>query len=305
MTAASPSKMSSSTKIAAMVAAGAGTAGMPVAAQDTPEKLDLGVTVKIEGGAVAADYADKLGLAETVLTDAFGANNVTSSSGIGVYGSVGVSRAFDQNWDWSVSASGYHVPDKVVSGSIPASSATVSADAGAWSSMIDMDIGRNWEIKNAKVRMGVGVEQARAYQNKGFGLEQDIAPTAPATGHVTVGRTFSGLGPRISASVSQPINAAGTLSVIGNMGIASLHGSSNLIASASGNFLASTILSQSSVDASVMSYSGMIGLAYDVSPTMQVSGGYRMQVFDNASTDFIFDQQIKMQAAFVGMQVKF
>lgn len=188
-----------------------------VAAQETKSPLVL----TFEGVAGTGNHANAYG------SEKFGAPDGAFSvfdDDMAFVGSIGLSRAIDDNWDWRLSVSQLSYSNNEVA---LADDGPVAYDVGVTDTKrtgVDFTVGRKVAMGTATGRLGAGLSYASASTEKGldisefdaifpFGLESDL------------GTKFQGIGPRFTFDVqSAPVSKDGRLSLIGGVDVNLLAG---------------------------------------------------------------------------------
>lgn len=193
----------------AAAAAGALAAvGLPglASAQDGEQPLVL----SFEGAIGMGDHASAYG--EAKLGSGFDELDAYDDD-VAFVGSIGLSRAIDDNWDWSLSVSKLGYSDNTAN--VPDAPFGLNNTISSNRSEANFTMGRGMKLGTADARFGFGLAYAKASSEKGldiadqggeFGLQNDLTTE------------FQGIGPRVTFDVqSAPISSNGKLSLIGGV----------------------------------------------------------------------------------------
>lgn len=188
-----------------------------VAAQEGKNPL----TLTFEGAVGTGNHANAYGSAKFgVPDDSFS----LFDDDMAFVGSIGLSRAIDDNWDWRLSVSQLSYSDNAVA---VTDTGPFIVDVGVTDTKrtgVDFTVGRKVAMGTATGRLGAGLSYANASTEKGldvgeldvivpFGLESDL------------GTKFQGIGPRFTFDVqSAPVSKDGRLSLIGGIDVNLLAG---------------------------------------------------------------------------------
>jgi hypothetical protein len=196
-------------------AAGAIAAAMMSSAA-VAQSADTTLALSFEGVVGSGNQANAYGSAK--LGDGFDA----FEDDVAFVGSVGLSRAINEDWDWSLSVSQLGYAENLVSDQDDLQDAIVTSRSSASRSEMDFSFGRNVSVGSANARLGLGLAYAKASAEKGL----DATDFENGDYFRNDLRTeFQGIGPRLSVDVqSAPIGANGKLSVIGGVEVNLLAG---------------------------------------------------------------------------------
>lgn len=140
-------------------------------------------------------------------------NNSKIEDDTAFVGSVGLSRAINEDWDWNLSVSQLHYAENAVS-IVDVSDGSVSMTNNASRSEANFTLGRDVALGSAKGRLGLGLAYAKASAVKGLDLNVGDAISVQSD----LQTQFQGIGPRASFDLqSAPITHSGGLSVIGGI----------------------------------------------------------------------------------------
>ena len=140
-------------------------------------------------------------------------NNSKIEDDTAFVGSVGLSRAINEDWDWNLSVSQLHYAENAVS-IVDDSDVSVSMTNNASRSEANFTLGRDVALGSAKGRLGLGLAYAKASAVKGLDLNVGDAISVQSD----LQTQFQGIGPRASFDLqSAPITHSGGLSVIGGI----------------------------------------------------------------------------------------
>ena len=140
-------------------------------------------------------------------------NNSKIEDDTAFVGSVGLSRAINEDWDWNLSVSQLHYAENAVS-IVDDSDVSVSMTNNASRSEANFTLGRDVALGSAKGRLGLGLAYAKASAVKGLDFNMDDAISVQSD----LQTQFQGIGPRASFDLqSAPITHSGGLSVIGGI----------------------------------------------------------------------------------------
>lgn len=140
-------------------------------------------------------------------------NNSKIEDDTAFVGSVGLSRAINEDWDWNLSVSQLYYAENAVS-IVDVSDGSVSMTNNASRSEANFTLGRDVALGSAKGRLGLGLAYAKASAVKGLDLNVGDAISVQSD----LQTQFQGIGPRASFDLqSAPITHSGGLSVIGGI----------------------------------------------------------------------------------------
>ena len=140
-------------------------------------------------------------------------NNSKIEDDTAFVGSVGLSRAINEDWDWNLSVSQLHYAENAVS-IVDDSDVSVSMTNNASRSEANFTLGRDVALGSAKGRLGLGLAYAKASAVEGLDFNMDDAISVQSD----LQTQFQGIGPRASFDLqSAPITHSGGLSVIGGI----------------------------------------------------------------------------------------
>ena len=140
-------------------------------------------------------------------------NNSKIEDDTAFVGSVGLSRAINEDWDWNLSVSQLHYAENAVS-IVDDSDVSVSMTNNASRSEANFTLGRDVALGSAKGRLGLGLAYAKASAVKGLDFNVGDAISVQSD----LQTQFQGIGPRASFDLqSAPITHSGGLSVIGGI----------------------------------------------------------------------------------------
>ena len=140
-------------------------------------------------------------------------NNSKIEDDTAFVGSVGLSRAINEDWDWNLSVSQLHYAENAVS-IVDVSDGSVSMTNNASRSEANFTLGRDVALGSAKGRLGLGLAYAKASAVKGLDFNVGDAISVQSD----LQTQFQGIGPRASFDLqSAPITHSGGLSVIGGI----------------------------------------------------------------------------------------
>ena len=140
-------------------------------------------------------------------------NNSKIEDDTAFVGSVGLSRAINEDWDWNLSVSQLYYAENAVS-IVDVSDGSVSMTNNASRSEANFTLGRDVALGSAKGRLGLGLAYAKASAVKGLDFNVGDAISVQSD----LQTQFQGIGPRASFDLqSAPITHSGGLSVIGGI----------------------------------------------------------------------------------------
>jgi hypothetical protein len=292
--------MKNSASTIGMVSLGAAAAVLPAGAalaQDMNAGMD-GMTLTIEGGAADAEYM------ENMFEGKGGAGYLPNNKGF--YGSVAISKAINDTWDWRLSASTLSL--KPARTGVNSSYFETDLDG----TIATADAGRNYTLGKTKLRLGVGIMAARYSDSSELYL--DPADTMGKGVQFDNEATYRGFGPRLSADVSHPVSKDGRLSLIGGASVGKTFGSFDTGFSVFVQDPPDPDLSidkYGDLDGSALIKSAYLGMSYQHSDRLSLSAGIRQDRFDgdlDGSGGFdvgIAGSTATTNTVFAGMSIQF
>lgn len=286
-------------KSALLTALGATAFATSVSAQDTKNPLVL----SFEGAVGTGDYANAYG--EAKLGGGFNALD----DDVAFVGSVGLSRAINDNWDWSLSVSRLGYAENGANDGSDDIGASWTSASNRSEAVFSLD--RDLALGSASARLGLGLAYAKASNEKGL----DVVSNNSSVFDSTTVTEFHGVGPNISLDVqSAPFLANDKLSVIGGIEASFLagkyHHSKGL--EAYDDDFPLQFAAQDSANGNMVTAGMKIGLQYIANESTAFRAGVRYDVtrMDNAraSGSPTIDQvsvNDSRTSFFVGMDVSF
>lgn len=268
-----------------------GTVSFPasVSAQDAENSFVL----SFDGAVGTGDHASAYGEAK------LGSGFPDFDDDVAFVGSVGLSRAINDNWDWSLSVSRLGYVDNSVSEGFDLSDASPVITSKR--STVVFTFGRDLALGPASARLGLGLAYAKASNEKGLDLVVD--DTTSRTNIVST--EFQGIGPHISLDAqSAPVSKDGKLSLIGGIEASLLAGDYQN----SKGFEAYDPVSGNMMTAGIK-----VGLQYDANESTTFRAGVRHDVTRMENARVTIDPSTIDQVSvndsrtsfFVGMDVRF
>lgn len=280
-----------------IVSLGAAAAALPAGqglAQDGASALD-GYKFSLQGG--AANSAFMANAFEEKGGGDFPENN-------GLYGSVAISRAISDKWDWRVSTSVLAMGDARITEGGGTIEVSLSMEYDGLTTAADF--GRNFTLGKTRVRLGAGLLAAKYSDATEFSFYDSGSDKGVLFG---VDQTYQGVGPMISADLSHPVSKDGRLSAIGGASLAKTFGDFGGRA-----YLEAppdpTIDKYGSVDGSAIISSVYLGLSYQKTDSLSLSLGLRHDRFkgsiDGNGDGFgITGDDAVTNTVFAGMSIQF
>lgn len=256
------------------------------------------IGVPSAAGVLAAAIAPGMALAETAehpfvlsLDGAVGVGNHSNAYGeaklgngfdafdhnVAFVGSVGLSRAINETWDWSISVSQLGYAENSLSESSNDTIFTLTDQSSR--SEADFTFGHELALGSAKARLGLGLAYAKASAEKGLDLSDDLLSGNYLRNDLKT--EFQGIGPHVSFDVkSAPLSANSKLSLIGGAEVSVLAGkyqhSKGLDAYLYGN--PGNYEATESEDGRLLTAGLKLGLQYDANEKTSFHAGIRHDI---------------------------
>ncbi len=176
-------------------------------AMSSAQSVDYPMVLSFEG-AMGTGNQSEVYSAETKL-----GSNPEIEDDTAFVGSVGLSRAINKDWDWSLSVTQLHYAENALS-IVDIDTVSLSMTGNASRSEANFTLGRDVALGSAKGRLGIGLAYAKASAEKGLDSTMNDVLLAQSD----LRTEFQGGGPRASFDLqSAPITHNGGLSVIGGV----------------------------------------------------------------------------------------
>lgn len=190
-----------------------GAAFMPVAA--SAQQADAGVTLSVDGAIGSGNYSNEM-YREKLGTNDF--DEVDSDSAF--VGSVGLSGAIDDTWDWKLSVSRTEYSSNVLTDEYDYNFSYLSGDNSRTDA--GLTFGRSVALGPVNTRLGLGL----AYANAKSSSDKGVSYFGPVDDlEVETETSFQGIGPRVSIDAeTAPISPDGRLSIVGGADVSLLSG---------------------------------------------------------------------------------
>ncbi len=288
----------------AALATALGATAFPAAV--AAQGADNPLTLSFDGAVGTGNHANAYGEAK------LGSGFNEFDGDVAFVGSVGLSRAINDNWDWKVSVSKLGYADNSIGGSDNLNSGFYTSGSDRTEAAVSF--GRKLDIGPAKARLGLGL----AYANANASTEKGVSAFINDNGYFKsdFATEFQGIGPQVSLDLqSAPVAANGKLSVIGGVEVSLLAGQyqhSKGFEAYNGNDAPYQYDSATSTHGDMMTAGIKIGLQYDANENTVFRAGVRHDVtrMDHANlTDPVTVGSVSVQddrtSFFVGMDVGF
>lgn len=260
-------------------------------AQDAASTFE-GYTLTVDGG------IGRGSMMVNAFEDKGGSDEIPHEKGF--YGSVSLSRAISEDWDWRVSASILANGDSQFG-----QEDFIEVTMGFDGLNAIADFGKHLTYGKTKVRLGVGVIGTH-YAGRSYLLVDVDGPggNVPIV-DVTLDETYRGIGPAISAEVEHPVSSNGRTKLIGGLSIGKTFGStdSQQLGNANGN----PVDKLGSTDASAVMKSAYLGLSFQTNERQEWRFGVRTDRLSVSYDEFggILADNAEENSIFVGMKMQF